>query len=58
MKTGIKKQNKITEITFDEKDNRIFICTYNTDLKNRLTKYAEKYPDKTAGIFMEGDVWR
>lgn len=44
MITGIKKQNKITEITFDEKDNRIFICTYNTDLKNRLTKYAEKYP--------------
>ena len=37
MRTGLTKQEKTTEIYFDEKDPTIFIRTHNTDLKNRLT---------------------
>ena len=44
MRTGLTKQEKTTEIYFDEKDPTIFIRTHNTDLKNRLTAYAAAYP--------------
>jgi len=44
MKTGIKKTLKTTEIFFDEGSKELFINTYNTSLKNRLTAYAEEYP--------------
>ena len=44
MITGIKKKNKLTEIWFDEIGSAVTIRTYNTDLKNRLTAYAAKYP--------------
>lgn len=44
MITGIKKKNKLTEIWFDETGRAVNIRTYNTDLKNRLTAYAAKYP--------------
>ena len=44
MITGIKKKNKLTEIWFDEIGSAVNIRTYNTDLKNRLTAYAAKYP--------------
>ena len=37
MRTGSTKQEKTTEIYFDEKGPTIFIRTHNTDLKNRLT---------------------
>ena len=40
MRTGLTKQEKTTEICFDEKDPTIFIRTHNTDLKNRLTAYS------------------
>ena len=43
MITGIKKQDKITEMYFNEKDSIVEIRTYNTDLKNRLTAYAQDY---------------
>ena len=33
MRTGLKKQEKITEIWFDEKDPTIYVRTHNTDLK-------------------------
>ena len=42
MRTGLTKQEKTTEIYFDEKDPTIFIRTHNTDLKNRLTAYREE----------------
>lgn len=45
MKTGLKKSQKTTEIFFDEASQWITVNTYNTDLKNRLTAYAEKHPD-------------
>ena len=44
-KTGLKKSQKTTEIFFDEASQWITVNTYNTDLKNRLTAYAEKHPD-------------
>ena len=43
MRTGLTKQEKTTEIYFDEKDPTIFIRTHNTDLKNRLTAYSRKH---------------
>lgn len=45
MKTGLKKSEKTTEIYFDEASPVIEIHTHNTDLKNRLTEYAERFPD-------------
>ena len=36
MRTGLTKQEKTTDIWFDEKDPLIYIHTHNTDLKNRL----------------------
>ena len=45
MKTGLKKSQKTTEIYFDEASRWITVNTYNTDLKNRLTAYAQKHPD-------------
>ena len=44
MRTGLTKQEKTTDIWFDEKDPLIHIRTHNTDLKNRLTAYAAAYP--------------
>ena len=46
MKTGISKKNKTTNIYFNEADDMVEVCTYNTSLKNRLTDYAEKYPSE------------
>ncbi len=46
MKTGLTKQQKTTEIYFDELPNgRIAVYTHNTDLKKRLSTFAKKYPD-------------
>lgn len=45
MKTGLSKKQKTTSIFFDEDGDMIEVCTYNTDLKNRLRKYANQYPD-------------
>ena len=46
MKTGLSKKQKTTNIYFDEASPIIEVCTYNTDLKNRLTKYAGQYPSE------------
>lgn len=46
MKTGLTKQKKTTDIYFDEKSPIIYVHTYNTDLKNRLTTYAGMYPEQ------------
>lgn len=45
MRTGLTKRQKTTEIFFDETKSRITVYTHNTDLKKRLTAYAEQYPD-------------
>ena len=46
MRTGLTKQEKTTDIWFDEKEPLIYIRTHNTDLKNRLTAYAAAHPDE------------
>jgi hypothetical protein len=40
MRTGLTKQEKTTDIWFDEKDPLIHIRTHNTDLKKRLLAAA------------------
>ena len=49
MRTGLTKQEKTTDIWFDEKDPLIHIRTHNTDLKKRLPHTAEP---------LSGDVCR
>lgn len=44
MRTGLTKQEKTTDIWFDEKDPTIYIRTHNTGLKNRLKAYSRRYP--------------
>ena len=44
MRTGLTKQEKTTDIWFDEKDPLIHIRTHNTALKRRLAAYAEQCP--------------
>ena len=44
MKTGLSKKQKATNIYFNEDSPIIEVCTYNTDLKSRLTRYAAQYP--------------
>ena len=56
MKTGLTKSQKTTEIFFDEKDPMIHIRTHNTNLKNRLTDYAEQYPDECHLIDADPDT--
>ena len=46
MRTGLTKQEKTTDIWFDEKDPLIYIRTHNTDLKKRLAAYAGQHPDQ------------
>ncbi|MCI6275840.1 MAG: hypothetical protein MR639_03720 [Clostridium sp.] len=44
MRTGLTKQEKATDIWFDEKDPLIHIHTNNTALKKRLLDYSCRYP--------------
>ena len=44
MRTGLTKQEKTTDIWFDEKYPLIHIRTHNTDLKKRLLAYSRRYP--------------
>ena len=44
MRTGLTKQEKTTNIWFDEKDPLIHIRTHNTNLKKRLLAYSRRYP--------------
>ena len=56
MKTGLTKSQKITEISFDEKDPLIHILTHNTALKKRLSAYAEQYPDECQRIYTDPET--
>ena len=42
MRTGLTKQEKTTDIWFDEKDPLIHIRTHNTALKKRLLAYSRR----------------
>lgn len=46
MKTGLTKKQKVTNIYFDEVGDMIEICTYNTDLKNRITDFLANYSNE------------
>lgn len=46
MKTGLTKKQKTTSIFFDEASDMVEICTYNTDLKNRITAFLANYPNE------------
>ncbi len=50
MRTGLTKQEKTTDISFDEKDPLIHIRTHNTDLKRRLAAYDGQYPGECRQI--------
>ena len=39
------KQQKSTQIYFNEADPVMEITTHNTDLKKRLTRFAEEFPE-------------
>ena len=56
MRTGLTKQEKTTDIWFDEKNPIIHIRTHNTDLKNRLTAYAVAHPDQCRQIDADPDT--
>ena len=45
MITNKKKNEKITEIYFDETSAPVIIRTHNTALKKRLLAFAEKFPN-------------
>ena len=45
MITNKKKDEKTTEIYFDETPAPVVIRTHNTALKKRLIAFAEKFPD-------------
>lgn len=45
MKTGLTKKQKITELSFNEKDAMTEVYTHNTALKKRLLAYAAKFPE-------------
>ena len=56
MRTGLTKAQKITEITFDEKEPLIHIRTHNTDLKNRLAAYAAHHPTECRQLDADPDT--
>lgn len=45
MKTGLSKKQKTTAIFFNEGSDIAEIITYNTSLKNRLRRFAQRYPE-------------
>ena len=55
MKTGLTKKQKITNVYFNEADSMVEVCTYNTELKNRLIEYAGKYPSERRLIDDDGN---
>ena len=44
MRTGLTKQEKTTDIWFDEKDPLIYIRTHNTDLKKQANRLCHSPP--------------
>ena len=56
MRTGLTKQEKTTDIWFDEKEPLIYIRTHNTDLKNRLAAYAAQHPAECRQLDADPDT--
>ena len=45
METGLTKKQKITEVYYNAKDPLVEVYTHDTNLKKRMRKFAEKYPE-------------
>ena len=45
MKTGLTKKQKITEVYYNAKDPIAGVHTHDTNLKKRMRRFAEKYPE-------------
>ena len=45
MKTGLTKKQKVTEIYYNAKDPIAEVHTHDTNLKKRMCRFAEKYPE-------------
>ena len=56
MRTGLTKQEKTTDIWFDEKNPIIHIRTHNTDLKKRLAAYAGQHPAECRQLDADPDT--
>ena len=41
----MRKEEKFTQIYFNEADPTVEITTHNTELKKRLGRYAEEFPE-------------
>ena len=62
----MKRKQKITEFFFNEHDGTAEVYTHNTDLKKRLSQYAQTYPhlcqlteeDENGGLRFEIDKHR
>ena len=62
----VKRKQKITELFFNEHDGTVEVYTHNTDLKKRLSQYAQTYPhlcqlteeDENGGLRFEIDKTR
>jgi hypothetical protein len=62
----VKRKQKITEFFFNEHDGTAEVYTHNTDLKKRLSQYAQTYPhlcqlteeDENGGLRFEIDKRR
>ena len=45
MKTGLTKNQKVTEVYYNAKDPTAEVYTHDTKLKKRLLEYAAKFPE-------------
>ena len=45
MKTDLTKKQKVTEVYYNAKDPIAEVHTHDTNLKKRMRKFAEKYPE-------------
>ena len=52
---NLRKKDKFTQIYFNEADPMMEIDTYNTDLKRKLRKFAEEFPDLCRITEIDGD---
>ena len=55
MVTGLKKNAKLTAITFDEANPEINVRTYNTDLKKRLLKFSKDHTSECELLYQSED---
>ena len=45
MKTGLTKKQKTTDVYYNAKDPLAEVYTHDTNLKKRMRKFAERYPE-------------